>query len=558
VEQAFAETQAILGDHAQSSGAARVLPRAAEETRGLAPPLLLLFGATALLLLLACGNIATLATAEIQGRRHEIATRSAMGAGPVRIVRLLLSESLLLALLGSLLGVALAHGGVEILVALAPAIPHLAEVAVDLRVLGFASLLTVLTAFLFGGIPALLASRRPAAPLLTGGARASRPRGSLVRVVMGAELALAVLLLVAGGLLGRSLYRLLDTDPGFDARGLAAVEVRLPESRYDREASGAFFREALARVRAIPGIGTVTAVSRLPFPGSTSTMPFEVQGRSFGPLFYQVGPRYFETLDVPILAGRSLDETSRPGDPLTIVVNETAARRFWPQGSPLGARVTLGFTQDPVTVVGVAGDMKRQALAGDAEPAFYIPFSQLPDQTLAFLARTRMDASEAVPLMREAVVSLDRELVVSTATTLSELVEDSARHERFRALLMNAFGLLATLLASAGVIGVTARSVSLRTREMGIRLALGARRPGLVKETVVESLVVGLCGTVVGLLGALWATRLLSGLLFGVQAWDPLTYGAVAVSVLVVCALASYAPARRISRVDPLKVLQAE
>lgn len=322
--------------------------------------------------------------------------------------------------------------------------------------------------------------------------------------------------------------------------------------------TGAFFREALARVQAVPGVGTVTAVSRLPFPGSTSTMPFEVQGRSFGPLFYQVGPRYFETLDVPVLAGRSLDETGQVGDPLTIVVNETAARRFWPSGSPVGARVTLGFTQEPVTVVGVVGDMRRQTLAGDAEPAFYIPFSQLPDQTLAFLARTGMDASEAVPLMRESVLSLDRELVVGTATTLSALVEDSARHERFRALLMNAFGLLATLLAAAGVIGVTARSVSLRTREMEIKLALGARRPGLVKETVGESLVVGIFGTVVGLLAALGVTRLFVGFLFGIPAWDPLTYGAVAVLALVVCGLASYAPARRISRVDPLKVLQAE
>lgn len=558
MERALAETRAVLGEHVQSSGDARVLPRAAEETRGLAPPLLLLFGATALLLLIACGNIATLTTAELQGRRHEIATRSAMGAGSARIVRLFLSESLLLAVLGSLLGVALAHGGMEILVALAPAIPHLADVALDLRVLGFASLLTVVTAILFGSFPALLASRRSAAPLLAVGVRTSRAQEALSRAVMGGELALAVMLLVAGGLLGRSLYRLLEVDPGFDARGLAAVEVRLPESRYDRESSGAFFREALARVQAIPGIGSVTAVSRLPFPGSTSTMPFEVQGQSYGPLFYQVGPRYFETLDVPVLAGRSLDETIQPGGPLTIVVNETAARRFWPRSSAVGARVSLSFTQDPVTVVGVVGDMKRQVLTTDAEPAFYIPFSQLPDQNLCFLARTRMDASEAIPLMREAVVSLDRELVVRTATTLSALVEDSTRHERFRALLMNAFGLLATLLAAAGVIGVTARSVSLRTREMGIKLALGARRPKLVKETVGESLVVGLLGTAVGLLGALWATRLLSGFLFGIRAWDPLTYGAVAVFALVVCGLASYAPAQRISRVDPLKVLQAE
>lgn len=558
VDQALAATQAIIAAHQHSSGDARVLSRGPEEKRGLAPPLILLFAATTLLLFIACGNIATLATAEVQGRRREIATRFAMGAGSARIARLLLTESLLLAMLGSLLGVFLARGGVEILVALSPPIPRLSEVAVDFRVVGFATVLGVGTALLFGGGPSLWASRGPASPLLTGSTRTSQSNRSLSRLVMGAEVALTVMLLVAGGLLTQSLIRLLDIDPGFDPRGLAAVEVRLPPSRYDRESTPTFFQEALSRLEAIPGIGSVSAVSRLPFPGNTSAMNLRVDDRTYSPLFYQVGPRYFETLGVPLLAGRTLDGMDGPDGPLAIVVNEVAARRFWPDGSPIGSQVSLSFPSGPVTVVGVVRNMKRQFLTAEAEPAFFIPFSRVPDETVWFVARTHLEVREPLPLMREAVTSVDRDLVVRSETTVSALVEESANHERFRALLMNAFGFLATLLAAAGVIGVTARSVAFRTRELGIKMALGARGPGLVADTVRENLVVGLIGTGIGLGGALWVTRLLSTFLFGIQTWDPRTYGVVSALALAVCGLASYVPARRISGLDPLEVLNGD
>lgn len=558
LDRALAETQAVISSHPDSFGEARVLPRDVEERRGLAPPLLLLLGATGLLLLIACGNIASLATAELQGRRSELATRSAVGAGRGRIVRLLLTESLLLAVLGSLLGIALALTGTEVLLALAPPIPRLHEVGIDLRVLGFATFLAVCTAFLFGAGPSVVASRRPASFLLMGSTRTSQGRRRISGAVMGAEIALTVMLLVAGGLLTRSLSRLLSIDPGFDARGLVTAEVRLPPSRYPRANNGEFFQEALSRLRAIPGIGTVSGASRLPFPGETSAMSLRVDGQNHTILFYQVASGYLETLGVPLLAGRALDETDGPGAPPAIVVNETAARRIWQRDSPVGAQVSLSHPNEPVTVVGVVGDMKRQELSAEADPAFYIPFTQLPDETICFVARTRMDPREALTLMREAIRSLDPELVARNSTTLARLVGQSASEQRYRTLLMNAFGLLAALLAAAGVTGVTARSVSLRTREMGIKMALGARGSGLVKATVGGHLRIALVGTGLGLAGAFWASKLLSGFLFGIETFDPPTYAVVTLLTLVLAMAASYLPARRISRVDPVEVLKVE
>jgi len=560
IAQAQNETQAFISAHPDSFGDARVLPRAAEETRGLGRPLLLLLGATALLLLIACGNIAALATAEIQGRQHELATRSALGARSSRIVRLLFTESLVVALLGSALGVALAFGGTEVLVSIAPPIPHLDEVGVDVRVLVFALALGVCTAFLFGAGPSILASRGATGPVLAGSARTSTGRRRFSGAVVGTEIALTAMLLVAGGLLTRSLSRLLAVDPGFDPGGLATIEVRLPRGRYaTRESRAAFFREALDRLEAVPGIGRVSGVSRLPFPGSTSSMSLRVggQGEDLSTLFYQVAPGYLETLGVPLLAGRFLSSSDDAPAPVTIVVNEAAARRFWSHESPVGAQVSLSYPRGPVTVVGVVGDMRRQQLSGSEEPAFFIPFSQNADEDVCFVARTRVNPREALPLMREAVTSVDPELVVKNAATMTALIRASAGHERYRSLLMNAFGILATLLAAAGVVGVTARSVSLRTREMGIRMALGARGAGLIWATVDDGLRVGLAGTAVGLVGAFWASHLLTPFLYGIEASDLSTYVVVVLLLITLSVSASYLPARRISSVSPVDVLKA-
>ena len=339
------------------------------------------------------------------------------------------------------------------------------------------------------------------------------------------------------------------------------VEVRLPRTRYPtRESQAAFFRAALDRVEAVPGIGSVSAVSRLPFPGYTSGWGIRIEGRDEGyaPLGYQVAPGYLETLGVPLLAGRPLAETDGPGAPLAVVINETMARRYWPDESPIGARFFWGGSPGPVTVVGVAGDMKRQVLHAGTEPAFFIPFVQHPDETICFVARTGLRPRDVIPLMRDAVRTVDADLVIKNATTVAALVAQSTENERYRALLMGVFGILAALLAAAGVFGVAARSVALRTREMGVRMALGARAAGLIGATVRGILVTGLAGTAVGLVGALWTSSLLARFLFGVEPSDPTTYGVVAALIVMVCLLASYVPARRITRVNPVDVLRAE
>jgi putative ABC transport system permease protein len=570
-EQASAESRTILSTHPQSSpeDEVRVIARASEETHGLASPLVLLFGATAFLLLIACGNIATLSMAEVLSRRHEIATRSAIGAGGWRILRLLMTESFVLAALGSAVGAMVAFGGTGLLVALAPPLPRLDEVGVDLRVLGFAALLGTCTAFLFGTLPSVMATRGAVGPSIASSARAGSGRRRFAGSVIAIEVAMTAMLLVSAGLLTRSLGRLLAVDPGFDSKDLTAVEVSLPRYRYStREARTLFLRDAIDRLEAIPGIGTVSAVARLPFPGYTSGWGIRIVGRDESngpepnvPLGYPLVPGYLETMGVPLLAGRPLTDTDRPGAPLAVVINETMARRYWPDESPIGAQYMMAGHREPVTVVGVVGDMKRKVLDAEPEPTFFIPFSQLnmfSERDICFVARTALEPRVVLPLMRDAVWAVDGNLPIKNATTVDALIAESADHERYGALLVSVFGILAALLAAAGVFGITARSVALRRRELGIRMALGARGSGLVGMTMRSILITGVVGTAVGLTGALWSSRLLARFLFEIEPLDPATYGVVAALITIVCLTASYAPARRITRVNPVEVLRAE
>ena len=563
IEQARIETSTIMSAHPDSEGAVRVLARAAEETYGLVSPLLLLFGATGFLLLIACGNIATLSMAEMLGRRHEIATRYALGAGGPRIVRFLLTESVVLAGMGSFVGAGLAFGGTRLLVALAPPIPRIQEVSVDLRVLGFAVLVGACAGLISGTVPSILASRGTISPAMRLSTRASIGRRRFTQAVLAAEIAITTTLLVAGVLLTRSFSRLMSVDPGFDTGNLATLEVSLPRARYQtRHARLAFFEEVLDELERTPAIGTVSGVNSLPFPGRTAGWGIRIDGRDpefvGSPFGYHVAPGYLEMLRVPLLAGRRLDESDGPDAPVVVVINETMARRYWPDESPIGAQFRYPGAEEPVTVVGIVGDVKKQYLHDTTEPTFFIPFSQNPRDRICFIARTDADAQSVIPLMREAVWTVDDELAVTNTATVDQLIAQSTNRERYRTVLMNVFGLLAAVLAAAGIFGVTARGVALRSREMGIRMALGARNSGLVGTSIRSSLLTGLAGTALGLVGALWISRTLSRFLFGIEPSDPTTFGAVAALVALVCLLASYVPARRIAKVNPVQVLKAE
>jgi len=570
-DQALSETRAILSQDAScpfSSCAAeemvvRLVPREEDETRGLGSPLILLLAATGVLLLIACGNIATLSLGELHGRRQELVTRGALGASRGKIVRQLLTESVILGLLGGLLGVLVAVAATQFLLMLAPPIPGIAAVGINFRALAFAAAIGMLAGLMFGTAPAVLAARESIGAALRAGGRGSTGGGRrFQRSVVALEIALTTVLLVTGGLLSRSLAHLLAVDPGFDPENLATVDVSLPETRYPtQDAQARFVTDVLAQLEAVAGIRTVTAANGLPFPGTTASWGLrdadaDADLLQLSAKLFHVTPGYFETLGIPLVSGRTLTEADGRDAPPVAVVSESLARRMWPNESPIGGRIRYPWTT--VTVVGVVADVQREALNREVELTFYVPFAQFTRGNVSFAARTYGDPRLVIPLLRQAVWSVDGDLAIGRAGTMRSLMSRSASDERYRTQLMGAFALLAAVLAAVGVFGVTARAVAQRNREMGIRVALGARETELVGTMLRGNLITGLAGTGAGLVAALLATRLVSGFLFGVRTWDPTTYIVVAALLSSICLAATYVPARRIARIDPVDVLRAE
>ncbi len=562
VEQAHAETSRILRATRENTNI-RLVPRSGDETHGLSSPLMLLFGATGLLLLIACGNIATLSLGELQGRRFELMTRSALGAGKRRIARQLLTESLLLGIFGSMVGAVLAMGGTKILIALAPPLPRLGTVGVDLRVFCFAALLGTLTGLVFGIVPAFTSIRTAASATMSGSSRTSSVKhGRFERLIITAEIALTVVLLVAGGLLGRSFARLLTVDPGFDSEGLATVHIALPGDDYETpESASAAYAQITAGLEAIPGVTAATAATRLPFPGLTNTTTRRIVGREdeegISAQQVRVLPGYHETMGIPLLAGRTLTDADGPDARPVMLISENIARQYFPSESPLGAQVG-GWSVGGITIVGIVGNVKRNRLGAEADRVFYTSLVQRPQSSLRLVVRTNGAPEGLLTHMRDVVRAFDSNVPVTEPNTMTALISESASEERYRTLLMAVFGCLACVLAAVGVFGVAARAVSLRTREYGIRIALGAESKGLKRNILRGSIGTGLIGIVVGLFVAVGVTRLMSQFLFGVLSWDPATYGTVALILIAVCLLASYIPALRVTRVDPVEVLRTE
>jgi predicted permease len=564
VDQAFAETRTILTAGTTSDEiTVRLVPREVDERRGLGTPLVLLLAATGLLFLVACGNIAILSLGEMNGRRQELATRSALGAGTARIMRQLITESLILGLLGSAFGVLVALAGTRGLLMLAPPIPRIDEVGVNGLALTFSATLGIISGLVFGTVPSILMARTSIAATLRASGRTSTGRTRrFQRTVVVLEIALTAVLLVTGGLLTRSLSRLLAVDPGFASQNLATVHVSLPETGYDgQEAHAAFVVEVLQQLEGIPGVVAVTAANNLPFPGTTSGWGVRDEAtdpslpRLSGKLFH-VAQGYHEMMGIPLVEGRTFIDADGPDAPAVTVVSEGLARRLWPNESPIGRRLWYPWTT--TTVVGVVGDVRRETLGAPPDLVFYVPFSQHTTAQVSFAARITGNAALMIPQMRDAVWSVDGELAITNSGTMASLISRSANDERYRTLLMGMFGVLAAALAAVGVFAVTARAVAQRTREMGIRMALGAREAEMVTTVLRGSIATSLLGVAIGIFGAFWASRIVSGFLFDVEPSDPLTYGAVASALLILCLLASYLPARRIARLDPVDVLKAE
>jgi predicted permease len=539
-------------------------------TRGVRPALLAVLGAVLLLLIIACVNVTNLLLARGAQRRGEFAVRAALGAGRARMLRQLLMESWLLALLGGALGMIVAAFGVEALVALSPPeLPRAGALRVDGGVFAFGLGLTTLIGVAVGLLPAWHASRRDLhIELQQSSRRAAGGHHLTRRMLVVAEVALALVLLVGAGLLLRSLERLFAISPGFDASHLLTLQVQISGRRFNKEATDQFFAQAQEAVRQVPGVKLAAFTSQLPLSDDLDVygVHFEQrpndQRQGGQPAFrYAVTPGYFEAMGIPLRRGRLLDAHDVANAPGVALLNEAFAQRMFLDKDPLGQRLRIGGDDEPwLTVVGVVGDVKQASLAANEMDAVYIPTTQwrFTDRTLSLVARAQGDAAALAPAIRKAIWSVDRDQPISRVATMDDLLAKTAAERRFALILFEAFGLVALVLAATGIYGVLSGSVTERTREIGVRLALGAQRRDVLNLILRQGVGLTLSGVGFGLLGAWTVTRLLTKLLYSVSPTDPLTFGGVALLLSAVALLACYLPARRATQVDPLVALRHE
>lgn len=562
--QAATETDRILrGEATPDTRGVRLDELQVDQTRNVRKPLLMLLGAAGLLLLISCVNVAVLLLGEAAGREQEMAARIALGAGRRRLVAQLLTESVALSALGAIAGTALAFAGTRVLVALAPArIPGLADVGIDLRVLAFTLAVTAATGVIFGFAPALsLARVSPARVFRGSGGQSVAGHGRLQRVLVATELALSLTLLVGAALLTRSLDRLTAVDPGFRADHLLSVRVTLPRTQYgDSTLMREFYRAAAARLSAVPGVTGVTATSTPPFTGGGNSSTLAIEGQDPGEEGTEaqqrtVLPTFFEVMEIPVLAGRSLTEDDRAGAPPVMVISRKEAERDFPGVSPLGKRVRFQGTW--WDIVGVVGDTKYATLSTEDRPTVYTSAWQRM-LVMGFQVRTSVDPGSVTSAVREALREVAPGVPPATVEIMASLIRNSSAEERYRTMLMSLFGALAAVLAAAGMYGVTSRAVSRRTREIGIRVALGAT-PGVVSRLFARQTLSGMvAGVLAGLAISLVASRALEPFLFGVAPHDVTAYVGSVALLVVVGVVASWVPARRVSRVQPARVLKTE
>jgi predicted permease len=526
---------------------------------------LALLGAVGFLLLMACVNVASLMLARASARQRDITVRAALGAGRGRVARQLLTESLVLALGGAALGIALAVLAVPALrETAADSVPRLDGMRVDWRVLAFGVGAAVLTGLLFGAAPAVQSTRADLHGLLRGGARvaaAGRARGALIVASVG----MATLLLVGAGLIGGSFARLMGVDPGFRADGVLAASVELPSARYaDEPRRVAFYGELTRRLAALPGVTAVGTTNVAPFSGGGTSIPFAVEGRAEAPGTFpqadwrSVTPGYFATLGVRLRRGRLLEESDGPTAPRVLVVSERMAARVWPDEDPVGRRIRVPGDTTAWTVVGVVGDIRDQSLEGDPRETMYLSYQQLPWPALWVLVRTAGAPSALADAVRREIWAVDDALPVSDVQPLAGMVSDAAAQPRLTLLVFAMFGGAALALATVGVYGVVAYGVAQQTRELGVRLALGARPARVVAGVVGRGLRLAAAGVALGVAAAYALSRYLTGILYGIEATHAATYAGVAAVLAAAAALASLVPAGAAARLDPVLALRDE
>ncbi|MBI3931883.1 MAG: ABC transporter permease [Acidobacteria bacterium] len=576
VEEARAEMDLVASGLAEevpdrdAGWGVSVYPLYADLVRHVRPAVLMLGGAVAFVLLIACGNLANLLLARALGREREIAIRQAMGASRWRLVRQLVTESLVLAILGGASGLLLAQWLVQALATLVPQeLRTTFPVGLNGRVLAFTAATSVACTLLFGLAPAIQAVRHAVASSLREGAAASgtgRSRRRLGRLLVASEVALSVVLLAGAGLLLRSFLRLSAVDPGFDARTVLSFQVNLPDRGYEEPDRGPrLFRDAVARITALPGVEAAAAMSWGPFLGGSATRfalpdrPAPAPGQEPVADVRMVTAGLFRTLGVPIRRGRDFTDADDAAHPGVVIVNERLARQHWPGEDPLGKTVRMAWDRTlEAEVVGVVGDVRLASLDVEPRATLYWPQLQVPNDFMTFLVRSGRAREDLLPALKGQMAALDPDLPVARATSLEDLVGGSLDRPRATLALTAAFAATAAILAALGLFGVLSYSVAQRVPEMGVRLALGARPGDVLGLVLREALALAAAGAAVGIAGALALGRSLEALLYGVSPRDPLAYLAAAAIALFCGGLAGAVPARRASRVEPAAALRAE
>jgi putative ABC transport system permease protein len=529
--------------------------------------LLLLLGTVGVVLLIACSNVANLLLERAVSRQREISVRLALGASRWRIVRQLMTESLMLALAGGALGLVLAKWGTDLILSLSPeAITRIKETRFDMRVLVFTVAVSVLTGVIFGLAPGLGVSREGLAETLKQGGRSSSSGRARNFLVVG-EVALALVLLVGAGLLVRTLVRLQNVPVGFDARNVLTMTVAKSPTGGPKE-TGDFYRQLTERVKALPGVINASVTWQLPLSGASATTGIEIEGQSNEPgkiptgVIHAAGPEYFRTMGIPLLRGRDFTDHDDLTSPPVIIVSETLAKKYFLDGDALGKHIAPGFstTGGPSSreIVGIVGDVKHRGLRSNTLPEFYFPQAQMPVTSLTLVVRTSGDPHALVGSVRKEVQAMDANAPVFAVLTAEEYMSRSVASARFNMTLLAAFAVVALMLTAVGLYGVISFSVSQSTREIGIRVALGAQRWDVLRLVMGQGMILTLAGVMLGLAAAYGLTRVMAGLLFGVGATDAMTFAGVAVLIVAVAALACYMPARRATKVDPLVALRYE
>jgi putative ABC transport system permease protein len=528
-----------------------------------------LFGAVGFVLLIACANVANLSLVRAATRQKEIALRMALGAGRLRIVRQMLTESVLLAIAGGALGVVLAVWGVELIVAFSGNnIPPTAQVGIDRLALGFTLGVSLLTGLLFGLAPALQATRPRLSETLKDGGKgagqsASRNRTRSLLVIF--ETAIAVVLLIGAGLLIRSYIRLQNVNPGFDAANVLTTRINLAYFKYNSpEKAATFWGQLQGRLAALPGVEAVGMVTELPLSGQPNDAPFTVEGRppvaanqQFGADFRRVNQDYLRSMRIPVLRGRGFTEQEVRQSAKVVLISETLASGVFPNEDPLGKRLLLGMNErTPFEIIGIVGDIRHRTLESAPFATMYLPMLDTVWTNLTI--RMAGDSSKLAAAVRREVLAIDRDQPVGAVRMMEQVSSESVAAPRYRTWLLGLFAAVALALSAVGIYGVISYTVAQRTHELGIRMALGAQSKDVLKLVIGQGIRLALAGMLLGLGGALALTRLVRNLLFGVSATDPLTFAVIALLLTFVALLACWIPARRATKVDPLVALHYE